>query len=69
MKNPDVKGQLVVSAFLGHLVRWCDLSTCSTLQREAASELFSTLVNKYTDGGSFTPIRNMLRCDLPWRCF
>lgn len=49
MKNSDAKGQLI-SAFLRNLVRWCDLSTCSTLQKEAASELFSTLVNKYTDG-------------------
>ncbi|KAH0836552.1 ARM repeat-containing protein [Lanmaoa asiatica] len=38
-----------LSAFLRDLVRWCDLSTCSTLQSGAASELFATLVNKYTD--------------------
>lgn len=50
MKNSDVKGQSVISAFLKNLVGWCDLSTCNTLQRGAASELFSTLVNKYTDG-------------------
>ncbi|KAG6381494.1 Dos2-interacting transcription regulator of RNA-Pol-II-domain-containing protein [Boletus reticuloceps] len=49
MKNPDVKGLSVLSAFLRDLVRWCDLSTCSTLQRGAASELFATLVNKYAD--------------------
>ncbi|KAF8449157.1 ARM repeat-containing protein [Boletus edulis BED1] len=49
MKNPDVKGPSVLSAFLRDLVRWCDLSTCSTLQRGAASELFATLVNKHAD--------------------
>ncbi|KAF8557709.1 ARM repeat-containing protein [Imleria badia] len=49
MKNVDVKGQSILSAYLRNLVRWCDLSTCSILQRVAASELFATLVNKYTD--------------------
>lgn len=60
MKNPDVEGQVVLSAFLGNLVRWCDLSACNTLQRGAASELFTTLVNKYTDGVSFRPVCDML---------
>lgn len=49
MKNPE-EGQFTLSAFLRHLVLWCDLSACGTLQREAACELFAMLVNKYTDG-------------------
>lgn len=50
MKSSDVKGQLVLSTFLRNLVQWCDSFNCGALQREAASELFATLVNKYTDG-------------------
>jgi len=60
MKNSDIEGRVVLSAFLRNLVRWCDLSTCGALQRGAASELFTTLVNKYTDGVSFRPVCDML---------
>ncbi|KAF9245349.1 ARM repeat-containing protein [Melanogaster broomeanus] len=38
-----------LSAFLKDLVEWCDLPASSALQREAASELFATLVNKHPD--------------------
>lgn len=50
MKNPDVNEHVTLSAFLRNLILWCDSSTCSVLQREAACELFMTLVNKYTEG-------------------
>ena len=69
MKNPEVKGQLLLTLFLRDLVLWCDSSTCSTLQREAARELFSTLVNKYTDGMLFEPVGDILRHNLLFRCF
>jgi DNA repair/transcription protein MET18/MMS19 len=49
VKSPDAGGQPALSAFLKNLVGWCNSSACSTLQREAASGLFATLVNKYTD--------------------
>ncbi|KIK80675.1 hypothetical protein PAXRUDRAFT_833382 [Paxillus rubicundulus Ve08.2h10] len=45
----NASGPISLSALLKNLVEWCDLPICSALQREAACELFATLVNKHTD--------------------
>ncbi|KIJ20729.1 hypothetical protein PAXINDRAFT_160240 [Paxillus involutus ATCC 200175] len=45
----NASGPISLSALLKDLVEWCDLPTCSAHQREAACELFATLVNKHTD--------------------
>ncbi|KAF9221464.1 ARM repeat-containing protein [Gyrodon lividus] len=47
--HSNASGPISLSALLKDLVEWCDLPICSALQREAACELFATLVNKYTD--------------------
>lgn len=47
---PDAHGQTFLSRFLVTLVPWCISPAYSTLQIRAASELFATLVNKYTNG-------------------